>query len=454
MDIPFRVTISKNQLTAKIERNKQNQIDEDFSISVGTLETYLNEQKVIFGIEQQKLKEIEGDPKGIKYPVVIAEGNPPINGEDAYMIMEFQKEEAKKKEIVNFREVLDIPSVKNGQVIASIIPQTLGVNGKGVTGKLIPAKDGKPLRIQAGKNVVKEGLKFLSTIDGQVSVTQRVISVNPVFEVKGDLDLKTGNVNFIGNVIIRGNVPTGYEVIAGGDIKIYGLVEGAQLVARGNIFISGGITGGKKSKIVAGGSIQANFLNQADVRAGQDVIISTSSLHSTVEAKQSILCKNGHVIGGVLRSGSDIHVKELGNHLYTKTELIVGYDPSLEKKEAVKKEEISQVSDNINKLEQIEKKLIESAKAKGNITEEEKTLILKQRATKNQLINQLGVLHKQIEELETEKVNRGNHCVYVYDKVYPNTSLNFGKYTKMVQTTHSYVRFFIRNSEIAFEPLG
>lgn len=452
MEIPFRVRISKNQLKAEIELIEN--IDENFSISAGALETFLNEQKIIFGINRQRLKEIAENPKSIEYPLAVAEGNPPINGEDAYLTVEFQKEETKKNERINFREVIDIPSVKNGQIIANIVPQSAGVHGKGVTGKEIPARDGKALLVRAGKNVVQEGLKFLSTIDGQVSITQKSISVNPVYEVSGDLDLKTGNVNFIGNVIIRGNVPTGYDVIAGGDIKIYGLVEGAQLISGGNIFISGGITGGNKGKIVASGSIQANFLNQANVKAGQDVIINTSSLHSTIEAKQSILCKNGHIIGGVLRSGSDIHVKELGNHLFTKTELSVGYDPSIGKKEAVLKEKLDAISNNIKKLEQIEKKLIESAKSKNSITEEEKGLILKQRSTKNQLVSQLELIQKQLEELELEKLNRGKHCVYVYDKVYPNTSLNFGKYTKLIQTTHSYVRFYTSNSEIVFEPIG
>ncbi|MEQ2526509.1 DUF342 domain-containing protein [Robertmurraya yapensis] len=451
MDTPFRVKISKNQLEAYIEL--QEQLDEDFTISVGELEAFLKEHQVVFGIIHTKLQEIAIEPSNIEYPFLIAEGIPPQHGEDAYLTVEFKKEETKQKEKVNFREVLDIPSIKSGEVMASAIPQTFGINGTAVTGKVLPAHDGKPLKVKPGKNVIQNGNQFIATIDGEVSITHKAITVNPVFEVRGDLDLKTGNVNFVGNVVIHGNVPTGYEVVAGGDIKVYGLVEGAQLVARGNILISGGIAGGNRGNVVAGGSIQANFLNQAAIRAGQDVIIHTSSLHSNVEAKGAIYCKNGHVIGGTLRSGKDIYVKELGNDLYTKTGLAVGYDPSIDKKELSLKEEAEQISENVKKLELIENKILVSLKQKGQVTEQEKELLLKQRATKTQLEKQLESTLRKLEVIEFEKSDRSNFSIFVYDKVHPNTSLHFGKYSRLVHTTHSYVRFYIRNSEIVFDPI-
>lgn len=449
---PFRVKISKDQLIAEIELNGK--LEDDFSISTSDLEAFLKEQNVIFGIDQEMIGRLVVSPRSFRFPVVIAKGNPPQQGEDAYLIVELEKEETKKKERVNFRNILDIPSVKNGQIIARSIPQTVGQSGRSVTGKLLPARDGKPLMIRAGKNVVKDGDHFISTIDGQVSITNKMIAVNPVFEVKGDLDLKTGNVNFIGNVVIRGNVPTGYEVIAGGDIKIYGLVEGAQLIAKGNILINGGITGGNRGKIIANGSIQANFLNQADVRAGQDVIIHSSSLHSKIEAGGSIRCQYGTIIGGTLYAGKDIHVKELGNHLYTKTDLTAGYDSSLEQKEKKMKEEADRIAENVKKLDRIESMMVQTAKANGQLTENEKELIIKQRTTKKQLLSQLSNLEQQLKLIDEEKINRGNYCIFIYDKIHPNSSLHFGKYTKLIQTTHSYVKFYESNKEIVFDPIG
>lgn len=452
MEVPFRVRISKDQLSA--EMDLIGNLEDELSISVLGIESFLKDKNVIFGIDQGKLEEIASNPKNIQFPIVIANGLPPRHGEDAYLVVEFQKEESKKKERVNFRNILDIPSVKDGQVIARSVPQTMGTNGRGVTGRLLPARDGKPLMIRAGKNVTKDGNQFIATMDGQVSITNKMIMVNPVFEVNGDLDLKTGNVNFIGNVVVRGNVPTGYEIIAGGDIKIDGLVEGAQLISKGNIIIRGGITGGNRGRIIANGSIQANYLNQADLRAGQDVVINSSSLHSKIEAAGSILCKNGTIIGGVLLAGKDIHVKELGNHLYTKTDLTVGHDPTLETKEKKLKDDLNEISENMKKLDKIENAIMAAAKSKGQLSEQEKNIIMKQRTTKKQLADQYSSLEEQLRILEEERENRGRYSIYIYENIHPNSSLHFGKYTKAIQTIHSFVKFYVHNSEIVFEPLG
>lgn len=452
MGVPFRIKISRDLLLAEIELVDKS--DELVTISLAELESFLKEQKVVFGIDKDKLMEIVANPNAMTYPVTVAVGTPPQQGDDAYLVTTIQKGETKKKEKINFRNVMDIPSVNKDEVIARSVPQTLGVTGRGVTGKLLPAKDGKPLLIRAGKNVVKDGNQFIATIAGQVSITNKMIAVNPVFEVNGDLDLKVGNVNFIGNVVIRGNVPTGYEVVSGGDIRIHGLVEGAQLVAKGNIIITGGITGGNRGRVVAGGNIQAYYLNQANIKAGEDIIILSSSLHSRVEAGGSIQCNNGTIIGGQLFAGRDIHVKELGNHLFTKTELTAGYDPSYDAKKLKLTEESKNLSENVKKLDKIEMLLVDAAKAKGRLTDQEKEMILKQRTTKKQLLIELSDVQDRLHMLEEDRANSKVYCIYIYDKIHPNSSMHFGKYTKVIQSVHSYVKFFVQDGEIGFEAIG
>ena len=97
--------------------------------------------------------------------------------------------------------------------------------GKDVYGNELKAKPGKKLRLRPGKNTIVQNNKVWATTDGQISISSNSVHVFPIFEVKGDLDLNTGNINFIGNVMVYGNVPSGYEIEAGGDVKIIGLVE-------------------------------------------------------------------------------------------------------------------------------------------------------------------------------------------------------------------------------------
>lgn len=451
MEMPFKVVISKDQLSAQLEYVKQ--IDPDFQMTEVELEKFLHQANVVFGIDREMLRTIAYTPLIVNYPVTIAKGTPPESGKDAYLTIEYEEEEKKVKKKFNFRDVLDIPTVKNGQVIARIVPESQGTDGKAVTGRTIPAKKGKTLRIRAGKNVVQDGNQFISKIDGQVSITNKQITVNPVFEVRGDLDLKTGNVRFIGNVVIHGNVPTGYEVVAGGDVKIDGLVEGAFIEAKGNVFVSGGITGGNRGRVRAGGNVQAAYLNQSDVVAEHDIIVHTSIHHSRVQAGGSIICNHGHIIGGSLLCGKDIYVKDLGNRLYTKTELIIGYNPLLEEREKMIKDELKEISENINKLNIIENRILEASKLRGSLSEKERAIIVKQRATKLQLTKELNDLNTQLIEIEEEKNEQSEGAVHINGTVYPNTVLRFGKYSKTIQVEHSFVKFYLEEGEIIFQAL-
>lgn len=451
MEEHFRISISKDRMSAKLDSLKN--FEQDFSISKKELTTFLNKEKITYGIKEDEVARICENLDSISFPVVIAEGSPMKNGVDAYLVNEVRTDKTENREKFNFRNVLKIPSVKSGQLLASIIPPTPGTDGTDVSGRKIPAKNGKQLKIRPGKNVILNGVNFYSTSDGQLSLTNRMISVNPVFEVNGDIDLKTGNIDFIGNVEIRGNVPTGYEIKAGGDVKIHGLVEGASIHAEGNIIISGGVTAGNRGNITAGGNIQATYLNQANVHAGQDVMVATSVLHSKVEAGGSIYFNKALVIGGVLSAKGNFHMKDVGNHLFTRTVLIAGVDSSLAEKEQALYKQKKVIDDNVAKLSGIEQKLLQLGKAAGKLTEEQKTIILKQQKTKTQLLEQLENIEEELELLEMEKQDKQDSSIYVYNVIYPNSSIQFGKYTRQIQKEHSNVRFHFSNGEIVFEPI-
>ncbi|MFE8695158.1 DUF342 domain-containing protein [Cytobacillus sp. FJAT-53684] len=445
MDKHFRVLLEKNRLSAKLELIENS--GDGFSFSYEEISDFLKKEKITFGIKEEVLEGLCNHSISISEPVIIAEGIPSKDGMDAYLLNEVQNKKEEKRKKFNFRNVIQIPSVKAGQILASIIPPTPGTSGTDVTGRMLPAKNGKPLTIRPGKNVILNGTKFYSTSDGQLSLTNKAISVNPVYEVTGDLDLKTGNIDFIGNVIIRGNIPSGYEVKAGGDIKIFGLVEGANVHAEGNIIISGGVSGGHKGSITAIGNIQAAYLNQANVQAGQDLMVENSILHSHVQAGGSIFCEKALIIGGSISAGKDLRIKEVGNRLFTKTVLQAGEDAELIAREQKLQKEKKELNNNCQKLELVEQKLLQIGKTRGTLSEEQKAFILKQQATKNQLLKQLKDIDDELEK-QLEIGGKEDSYIYIYGSVYPNTTLQFGKYAIQIQNKHSNIRYYISSGEI------
>lgn len=451
MDQYYRTVISPDNMTAFIELNDE--LPSDFTVTQTALISFLARYKVIHGINEYVITKITSNPQNVSYPIVVAQGTAAKDGVDAYLVNEVKVDDEAAKEKFNFRNVLKIPSVKSGQLLATVVPATVGSEGKDVTGKRIPAKIGKPLKIRPGKNVIFNVSQFFSTADGEISITNKQISVNPVFEVKGDLSLKVGNIDFIGNVTINGNVPTGYEIKSGGDVKINGLVEGATIYADGNVIITGGVTGANKGKIIAKGNIQVNFLNQADIYSGQNIYVQKSILHSRVEAVSSIYCNLGLVIGGELIAGQDIHIKEAGSRTYTKTELQAGYDKTMIEKEHNLQVQKNSINENLEKLQQLETQLMKLEQTAGSLTEEQKIILLKQRSTKNILQQQLENIEEEMFHIDMEKKDKPVPKVYIYDRIHPNVTVQFNKYMRQMQIVHQRCAFYFKNGEIEFEPI-
>lgn len=446
----YNVKLSQDRLTAELILDIENK---ELAFSVDELMKILEEEKIVYGVQKDVLTQISENPYSFEYPITVAVGETKVDGADSYLRNELQQDSLHDHKVFNFRSVIQIPSVKKGQMLASVVPPMNGTQGKDVTGRIVPAKQGRPIRTKPGNNVMFESGQFYATCDGQVSITEKAISVNPVFEVKGDLDLRTGNLDFVGNIAIRGNVPSGYELKAGGDIIVDGLVEAANLHAEGNIVIKGGVAGAMKGKVTAGGSVLANYLNQANVKAGQDIIVRSSILHSKLTAAGNVDCHTGTIIGGTISAGRNITVKELGNELFTKTELAVGWDPLLEQAELETIHSIETVKANIRKLTEIEMKLADIGSRAGALTVEQQQMISKQRSTRLNVETSLSGLLSELEILQFEKQDRLYSSLFVFEKVYPNTKVFFGKYAILTNQVYKKISFHLENSEISIHPI-
>ncbi|MGN1386544.1 MAG: DUF342 domain-containing protein [Bacillus sp. (in: firmicutes)] len=451
----FDITISNDQLTAVVILRKDAPADN--VITAEQIKEELQNKNVIFGIKENILKSIADAPEDVTFPLVIAEGDCPEVGEDGYIVDKTTLNEEKRKnahKAFNFRDVIKIPSVTNGQLIAEVIPPSIGKPGIDVFGNSIPAVKGKPVKIIAGKNVMVHDRKFYATLDGQLSITTDQIHVFPVFEVNGDLDLKIGNIDFIGNVVIRGNVPSGYTVKAGGDIHVKGLVEAAHLIAGGSIHISGGIAGGMRGRVEAEIDIHSNYFNQAICSAGQNIFVDRAILHSQVTSGGKIVVRSGHIIGGEMSAAKSVEAVDFGNHHYMQTIIKIGMNQKLLEREVPLKKELATNKDSLMKLYMLSQRLKQRMETVDALTTEENQLLRKQELT-------VSTLNKRNAEIEEELVFIKEELLMIEKEsfvkskgeIFPNSQIYFGKYSKNVQTVMSKVRITIHNSEIISVPL-
>ncbi|MCH1623758.1 FapA family protein [Fredinandcohnia quinoae] len=450
----FDLNISKDRLTVYI-----NLINEDKPeiVSESEINELLSSYGVTFGIKKDVIQQIASNLSVTSYPLLIAEGQPPVKGQNGYLKLEVNVEGTKEsltEEVFNLRDIIKIPSVTKGQLVATIFSNTPGVPGKDVHGNEIQAIDGKPYRYRIGKNTIETNSRIYATLDGQVSFLNNNISVQPLFEVQGDLDLKTGNIDFIGNVTIRGNVPSGYTIKAGGDVSIYGLVEAAEIIAGGSIFISGGIVGSNKGRLIAKGDIVASYINQSHIEAGNNLEVSGSILHSHCTTKGNINSLKGSIIGGVISAGKNLQIHNIGNDLHTKTEVFVGKLNEIYEEEKSIQKEIEIARNDLQKLVIIAKKIAEKYKLTSSLSPEEIGFLKRQKVTEGELIDRINDLEEKYRNIQSQINSAFESSLVVSGSLYPNVQLHFGKYQRITNQVFRGVCIKLLNKEITISALS
>ena len=146
-----------------------------------------------------------------------------------------------------------------------------------------------------------------------------------------------------------------------------------------------------------------------------------------------------------------VKIKELGNHLFTKTELFTGMDTDLDKADKALLNESAKLQETIKKLDSIDGRLTEMARLTGKLSEEQRIVFLKQRATKAHLQVKLTKINEELSELEKEEKMKAS--IVIYGKVYPNTFMHFGKYSKVIRQTVKSLKFHFSKGEVRSIPL-
>ncbi|GHV61436.1 polymerase [Spirochaetia bacterium] len=403
-------------------------------ISAENYISYLQNHRIQYGIREDFLRDFADRPV-YREQILAAEGLKAVDGRDAYIQYNFETDTTKAKlregdnGKVDFKELNIIRNVVENQPLAKKIAPEVGIMGKTVTGKSLPAKSGKDIGLPLGKNVhtADDGETILADINGQVVIVAEKINVEPVYEVQGNVNLKTGNIIFLGTVIIKGNVEVGFSVKAAGNIEVSGTVERAELDAEGDIIVHQGITGKGNGIIRAGKSIWAKFIENSAVEAGNMVVVSDGIINAQVDAGKRIVCdgKRARVVGGRLRATEEINVKALGSPTgSSETICEVGYDPK-SKDELVRftrgKEaaaaELTEVQRNLQTLINIKKQ-------RGSLPEDKEVSLqelMERRQTLMEDVKKADEGVKRIQETFENIDVRGR--VSASDKVYPGVRI-------------------------------
>jgi len=414
----------------------------------------IREAGVTYGLDMDAVQKAFQRP-GLR--TVCAKGLSPIDGKDAYIQYHVDLEnKGRPLELedgrVDHKNLNTFTTVRQDEVIAEKIPVVPGTAGIDVLGQPIAAKPGKDIMLPIGKNVhAVDNTKIVASIAGQLMIVNNKINVIPVIEVKGDIDFSTGNIDFVGNVIIRGSVQAGFTVKAEGNVEVSGTVSGGTVEGK-NVIIRMGIQGMQRGYVKASENVVAKFIENATVYAGKDIVVSEVVLHSKLFSGKKALIegKRGLIAGGQVIAGEEIRAKVAGTQLAATTDLEVGINPMLREEYQTLRQEIKKIQHN---LEQTQKALlILKAMDQSSMPKEKQEMLLKLTKAQFHLVGQTETIRNRIAEIELafEEMRYGK--IKIVDVVYPGVKIVVGSHVKPIREVMRFVTFYAEDDDVKVGP--
>ena len=221
-----------------------------------------------------------------------------------------------------------VQNVVKGQVVAAIIPLNEAVNPDPrfvISKPVFPKGPNTSISLDNPNHLLTDVNGYIFYLDG-------LITAKNVLNIRGDLDFHTGNVFFVGNMAIHGDVKAGFKVQAN-DLLIKGMVEGGVVRARHNLAVQKGVRGGMRSSGVgrcmldAGGDLRVGHVESSELRARGKLFVDRFCLHSTLFAGSDLMVQ-GRLQGGACHVHGIAYVHDmLGSKNYTPTNIHLGYNP-------------------------------------------------------------------------------------------------------------------------------
>ena len=392
--------------------------------------------------------------------LIIAKGQEPVQGTDARIEYGFNTDmhrRPKQREdgSVDYFQMTTINQCKKGDVLARIIPEQQGIEGHDIYGQPIKPREVRRETFKFGRNIemTEDKLSIVSLVDGHVSLVDDKVFVSDVYEVK-NVDVSTGNLDYEGSIQVDGNVSANFQVKAGGNIIINGLVEGAKVIAGGNIIIAKGMNGMQKGYLKAGGDVVVKFLENARVAAG-GYVEAEAIMNSKVSAGNEVRVegRKGVIMGGFVQAGVKVTAKNIGAEMGSTTILEVGVNPLIKTQFSRMQKAVEDLTKTVKNAEVILTNFKEKISKGFSYNESQ----LKYMRSVAKLVEEKGAELEQMNQrlerframMEIQKMAE----VVVNNEIHPGTTIIIGDATRTIQSSFQYCKFVREKGEITMKPL-
>lgn len=416
----------------------------------------LREKGIDFGVQKDAIEEAVSK-KRYGENICIARWQVPVNGEDGKIDYSFKKEATFKpvedeNGNVDYKNLGLVRNVYKGTVIATITMPTEGAPGTDITGKPVQQKVGVPASFSVGKGteLVNDGTEIIASIDGNLVYANGAFCVEESLLIRGDVDVSSGNIDFIGDIIIKGNVLEGYKVTSKKNVTIQGTVTNGTVIADGNIIVKlGSINSEIRSEK---GSIKLDFCENSRIYAAENVEASSFVGGEVFAGKCIVGNGKGILMGGKYTALENITASVIGSESYAKTLVTLGNNAVLSEEMEGHKRRIAEMEDKLDQIGKILTALTEMAKV-SKLTPEREQMKVEAMRSRFQIQGEIKRLNSRISEIETALERKQNLSISCKKAFYPGVTLRINSYVYQVNTVTSRARATIGDGEIIMAPL-
>ena len=280
------------------------------------------------------------------------------------------------------------------------------------------------------------------------------VFVDDLLELE-NVDVSTGDIEYDGSILIRGNVFSGYSVKATGDIEIKGVVEGAMVESEGNISIARGMNGMSKGRLKARGHVVSKYLENAQVFAG-GYVAAEAILHSQIYAGSEIEVtgRKGFITGGKVMASKRIAVKTLGSAMGASTVVTVGVNPELKMRQAELLKQMQELRKQIANIEPVLRAVIQKKQLNISVSDAQMKNVRQLAITRVEKKRALEKVYTELDELEYVLEESKVPVVEVSEAVYPGTKICIRDVSMVVKSTIKYCRFTREEGEVKMAALS
>lgn len=431
---------------------------------------HLNQAKVTYGILDDIIEALVED-QGVTMvdEVIIAQGIPPVDGLDARFVSLVEDVAERRPPVlddepIDYREFGGVDTVAPGERILQRVPPTAGEDGTNVFGDTIPARAGKDKELKLNKSVQldpEDSDIVLANIGGQPVITDRGGFVEKLITLD-DVDLKSGNIEFDGTVIVKGDVKSGMKVKASGDINVMGTVDAATMEAAGSVTVNGGIIGHGAVRddqgnlrtgsgfVKAKGSVMARFYKNVIIEADDSVIARDTIEHCEISSRNQIVVGSrggsarASIVGGHSQALVLVQAPTIGSPASAHTTIDVGYDPDAEERVESLREEIQNSEKQLADVDKM------AAFYKANPAKLKDGLMDRIVATQMRLIDDLVKFKDELKFVKETANCLSKARIVVINKIFSNVTLNFGKVNRITNEDLDRGTFLLQDTWITY----